>query len=414
MTLFRQLFIAICGLFAVLFAGLVVIGISNARDYLDVQLRSISDDTAVALALRLSPHVGQEEKPAVESIVNVVFDSGYYKEIGLLDANGKTYLHRTAPATTSQVPAWFVDAVALSAPQGKALIADGWRQMGSVLVTTSPGYAYLALWKISLDILLWFGGAMLVAWGATYLLLHYILKPLQTVELQAAGVTYRQYHMQPTLPWTREVRSVVLAMNKMVAKVRELFEVQDAQKAEIDRLWSDCYTDKLTGLSNRRHFDLYLQQTVDASPRSGSGALMFVELCNLHEVNESRGYTSGDELLVNAARQMREICLQQGCGNAFLARLSGGNFAIVLRDIDDTIVSAVSQQLKHVLGKDATVARDGTGINIGQAFYRGQSLSEYIGEASWSLCYAQIAASTGGKRHAPLARSRDFDKEKGT
>lgn len=413
MTLFRQLFIAISGLIAILFAGLVVIGINNVRDYLDLQLKSISDDTAVTLALRLSPHISQKEDHAVESIVNVVFDSGYYREITLRDTDGRAYLQRMAPVKMSAVPSWFINAIPLTSPQGKALIADGWRQMGSVTVSTSPGYAYLALWNISIDILLLFGGAMLLAWGATYFVLRHILKPLQVVELQAAAAAYRQYHMQPKLPWTQEFRTVVMAMNKMVAKVRELFEVQDAQKAEIDRLWSDCYTDKLTGLANRRYFDIFLQKTVEASQKSGSGSLIFLELCNLHDINESAGYTSGDEFLQNAAKLILAICEQQGCGNAFIARLSGGNFAIILSDISETTASDISAKLRLALTQDPLISKDGKGVNVGFAVYRGQSLSEYIGEASWSLCYAQIAAAAKGNKHFPVSRPVDLDKEEG-
>jgi diguanylate cyclase (GGDEF)-like protein len=413
MTLFRQLFIAICALFTVLFIGLILIGINNVRGYLDVQLKSISNDTAVTLALRLSPHISQKENHAVESIVNVIFDSGYYGEISLRDTGGHPYLQRVAPVKVSAVPSWFINAIPLTSPQGSALIADGWRQMGSITVRTSPGYAYLALWNITIDILLWFGGAILLAWGATYFVLRHILEPLQVVELQASAASYRQFHMQPKLPWTREFRTVVLAMNKMVAKVRELFEVQDAQKAEIDRLWSDCYTDKLTGLANRRYFDICLQKAVESSQKTGSGSLIFIELCNLHDVNESGGYTSGDEFLQKASRLITTICEQQGCRDAFVARLSGGNFAILLSDISETAASDISAKLKLALMQDPSIAKDGKGVNVGFAIYRGQSLSEYIGEASWSLCYAQIAATAKDKRHLPVTHPFDMNKEKG-
>ena len=55
MTLLRQLVIVIVTLFILLFVGTLLLSINNTRDYLNDQLRTISQDTATSLGLTLTP-----------------------------------------------------------------------------------------------------------------------------------------------------------------------------------------------------------------------------------------------------------------------------------------------------------------------------------------------------------------------
>jgi GGDEF domain-containing protein len=107
------------------------------------------------------------------------------------------------------------------------------------------------------------------------------------------------------------------------------------------------------------------------------------------------------------------LCEEQGARNACIARLSGGNFAVLLGDIAEPAAADISARLKLTLTQDPMIAKDGQGVHAGFAVYRGQSLSEYIGEASWSLCYAQIAAATKDRRSIPVTSPLNVHPEKG-
>ncbi len=118
MTLLRQLIIVIVTLFTLLFAGSVLINVSNTRSYLNNQLRSISQDMATSLGLSLSPHMANNETVIVESMISAVSDSGYYREVILSDMQGKAIVKRIQPQAIEGVPQWFVRLIPLETPRG--------------------------------------------------------------------------------------------------------------------------------------------------------------------------------------------------------------------------------------------------------------------------------------------------------
>jgi len=83
MSLFKQLFIAICLLMLVNFTGSFLVGLESSREQQVNQLRSHAQDAATALGLSLTPHV--RDLPMVELMVSSIFDSGYFESIRVMD-----------------------------------------------------------------------------------------------------------------------------------------------------------------------------------------------------------------------------------------------------------------------------------------------------------------------------------------
>ena len=75
MTLLRQLVIVIVTLFILLFVGTLLLSINNTRDYLNDQLRTISQDTATSLGLTLTPPMAENDMAVVDRMVSAVSDS---------------------------------------------------------------------------------------------------------------------------------------------------------------------------------------------------------------------------------------------------------------------------------------------------------------------------------------------------
>ena len=100
--------------------------------------------------------------------------------------------------------------------------------------------------------------------------------------------------IQRRLPLTVELRSVVLAMNRLSEKVGEIFTEQSALT---ERLREQAYQDFVTGLGNRRYFDCQFGAMLDSRDEVSQGALLLLELRDLSRVNERTGYTAGDMLL---------------------------------------------------------------------------------------------------------------------
>jgi diguanylate cyclase (GGDEF)-like protein/PAS domain S-box-containing protein len=94
-----------------------------------------------------------------------------------------------------------------------------------------------------------------------------------------------------------------------------------------ERLAYQVDHDFLTGLSNRRRFELELAREAQRASRYGTGgALLLIDLDNFKNVNDALGHKAGDELLKTVARHLRRRMRETDV----LARVGGDEFAVVL------------------------------------------------------------------------------------
>jgi diguanylate cyclase (GGDEF)-like protein len=388
MTLLRQLVIVIVTLFLLLFVGTLLLSISNTRDYLNQQLRTITQDTATSLGLTLSPPMADKDMAVVDRMISAVSDSGYYREVLVSDVEGKTLISRTQQVKLDNVPQWFVDRVPLKTPVGEALIMAGWQQAGTVRVEANPGYAYAALWSNSVESFWWFLGASTVTFLLGLVALHFILRPLRDVEMQARAICDREYPVQKKLPWTLELRSVVVAMNRMSSKVKEMFE---EQAATVDRLREENYRDAATGLANRAFFDMQLKKLSESKDEVASGALLLLELNGFKEYNDKHGFKAGDDLLQNAAGLIGAITKSHQDVESFAARLGGANFAVMLKNVSEQEALDFARQIANDLPrfKERGFTDTEEVGHIGVAIYHGQSAGELLSAADTALRAAQ-------------------------
>ena len=151
MRLSRLLTSLISLLWLVIFVGILIIIIHNTRVFLDRQMESHSQDTATFLGLSISKSLSDDGLATMTSMVDAVFDRGFYQEIMILDLSGNILLKRQQRFLVKDVPVWFVNFMKLKTPHGDSLIMKGWRQMGKIEVISHPGYAYAELWRVSLQ-----------------------------------------------------------------------------------------------------------------------------------------------------------------------------------------------------------------------------------------------------------------------
>ncbi|RFU20373.1 putative bifunctional diguanylate cyclase/phosphodiesterase [Geodermatophilus marinus] len=100
--------------------------------------------------------------------------------------------------------------------------------------------------------------------------------------------------------------------------------------------------DPLTGLANRT----LLVETADRllQRRSGPVSVLFVDLDDFKDVNDSRGHAAGDQLLLTVADRLRS-CVRAGDE---VARLGGDEFAVVVDGGPDTAVTIGERVLRAV------------------------------------------------------------------
>lgn len=376
------------------FTGAWLSNLAATRSFLQEQLISHAQDTATSLGISLSQFMSRDDYPAAETMINAVFDRGYYEIVRLEDINGVILLERKGEITISGVPDWFIKRVKLETPAAEALVMAGWKQSGLVSIKSHPGYAYKALWEIVVRLSLWFFLIALSVILAGGYGLRLLLRPLHRVELQADALCRREYEIQQDIPRTRELKRVVEAMNRMTTTMRSMFAEQSARAESLQR---EVYRDHLTDLGNRRYFEGQLAAFLAPTDTKQTGALFICQLRNLQELNTARGFDAGDTLLTHAARILEETT--QPIPDRVLARLTGGDFAILLPHITpEAAQEAAVDMARHLSGlfsRQLTMTDNVAHIG-GVIFTEADSAATLLSAADNALRHAQ---QQGANRH---------------
>ena len=388
MSLFKQLLIAICLFLVVAFTGSFMVSLESSRAQYVNQLRSHAQDAATALALSLTPNI--DDPAMVELLVSSIFDSGYYATIRVVDlSNDKVIAERSGIPAVSNVPDWFVKLIGLEPAGGDAIVSRGWEQAARVEVVSHPMFALAKLWQSALGSLSWLliCGAVSAALGA--LLLRRQLKPLDYMVQQSHAIARREFLSLPDLPRTPELRRVVQAMNQMVEKLKALFQEQ-AERSE--KLRVESYQDSLTGLANRRYFEMQLNARVSDPEQASSGYLLLLRVRDLAGMNQRMGGQHTDELLKAVAGQLLRECARYPETLNLVTRIRGGEFAVLAPGMMREEALQLAQNLDSALASlHATGATDVASVaSIGLApFVHGDSPQAVLGLADQALAQAE-------------------------
>jgi diguanylate cyclase (GGDEF)-like protein len=132
------------------------------------------------------------------------------------------------------------------------------------------------------------------------------------------------------------VKARTLELQKTVQRLRG--EVQNREQAE-EQIQFLAYYDALTGLPNRSLLhDRMTVALAGAKRRSDKVALMFVDLDNFKNINDSLGHSVGDLLLRDVAVRLKENVREQDT----VARLGGDEFVIMVTGLGSTSDAALT------------------------------------------------------------------------
>lgn len=322
MTLLRELALSLTLLLILLFSGSFILTMSDARHYLQEQLNSHAQDTATSLGLAIAS-TDADNIAAIDSMIDAVFDHGYYRQIRFADMSGNELVNSEHPVTLEGVPDWFVKLVDLDVPEVTSEINSGWVPIGQLLVASHPGYAYRSLWsKVSGDALLFSAGLLFAIVGLN-ILLGAVLRPLKRMEHQANRICERHFEIQPELPKTRDLRRVVQAMNRMAEKLEKAFSEKVALTEELRR---KSVKDPLTGILNRKAFKSRMNTALSEETGEAGGSLIMIQVRELELLNRNHGQKFVDELLVNISHWIGKTLLPWP--EAFSGRRSGSSFTV--------------------------------------------------------------------------------------
>lgn len=414
MTLTKQLLLSGMIVLLCLFAGMITYVVRNTQTFLDQQLSSHAQDTATALGLSLTLTMKNNDVITANRIVDAVFDRGYYRSIQILASNGSPLVDRHMEVKVAGVPEYFIQLLPIKTQSKEAVIMDGWRKVGKVIIESNPGFAYQQIWLTFIESLKWLvmTGVIAVILGGG--LLYIILRPLRSITKQAAAICNQQFTIQESLPWTLDLRQVVVAMNSMSVRLKNLFEEQ-MQTSE--RLREQAFVDPVTQLGNRRYFDLQFDHLLQ-DEETASGILFIIELQGFKQYNDQYGYEAGDALLKSVAGVITAAIAP--FENSISAN-KGASFFIVLpnktKNVGEEVASLICQQFNELSTKGLSkVTQIG---NVGVAEFSSKTpKKDILASADMALRKAQsqginswaLGASDQSTTYGALEWSSIFEK----
>jgi len=153
-------------------------------------------------------------------------------------------------------------------------------------------------------------------------------------------------------------------------------------------------SDELTGLANRRMFNLRLDSETSRIKTSGSPlCLVIFDLDFFKRVNDTYGHHAGDEVLCQFARRVQQDIRTTD----LLCRLGGEEFALVAPDTPLPVTVAIAERICRMIAQTPFILEDGTAVSItisaGVANFcvPMQCVEELIAAADQSLYAAKAA-----------------------
>ncbi len=157
--------------------------------------------------------------------------------------------------------------------------------------------------------------------------------------------------------WNRRKNGKVFPETLRISTVRDAagwvshyvaaFSDSTSYKAAEEQIQSLAFYDPLTGLPNRQHLIVLLQQAQLAGARNQrQDALLLVDLDQFKSLNETMGHENGNLLLQNVAQRLG-ACIRK---HDTLARLGGGTFVVLLQNLSHIPEQATSEA-EAVAGK---------------------------------------------------------------
>ena len=126
--------------------------------------------------------------------------------------------------------------------------------------------------------------------------------------------------------------------------------------------------DPLTGLANRRYFDLFLNTEMRRSVRNLSAiSLIEVDVDHFKDYNDELGHPAGDQCLVNVAQAVLACSRRPG---DLAARLGGDEFALLLGDTDFLEAQKIAEAMRRAIS------------DLGMVFGESRQVTVSVGVAS--------------------------------
>ena len=199
-----------------------------------------------------------------------------------------------------------------------------------------------------------------------------------------------------------DVDSIEILVRQAETAIENSFLYEEAVRLSL--------TDGMTGLWNRRNFDLRLESELSRAVRfSEPFAVVFVELDQMKAVNDRHGHQAGDTVLIELARRLTEAVREVDV----VARWGGDEFTLLLPKTGLAGALLLAEKIRAAAG--TAPFRIDTGpiditISVGVAAYpeHGSSGKELVAAADGAM----YRAKAGGRNRVEHAGTGDAATDK--
>lgn len=328
MSLAKQLILLISIMFLAIFTVNFYASMTNIRDYLQIESEIHAQDTATSLGLSLSPYILDEDNSILETMINAIFDRGYYLEIVLENRKGKELVRKTNPETFEEVPHWFTALLPLETATSRSDIDAGWVKGGTVYVTIHPGIGYLKLWEQAKRTLAYSALMLVASIIILTLILQLVLRPLAKIDRLARSIADGNFDSIDQLPWTTEIRNIAISMNFMSGKIENVINNLNERLEETGRR---LRVDELTGLETKGTLETEMKQRFMSG---GSGYLFVIRIDDLGGFAQANSSRKVDEFILDFVATIQQVLKDADLSEEHLYRIVGAEF-VFLADCRD-------------------------------------------------------------------------------
>ena len=348
MTLFREINSLLFGLFLLVMSSLVYFQFTQTRDFMNLQMESDLNNTMTSLGLMLQPHIETGDVATAETLVNVIFEGGFYRKVTLtwlVDSKEQVWEN---PVTITGVPNWFIDLHLFSPQKKSTLITSGWMQLATLEIEGHPALGYRELWRVMNDTLMVLSFLFIISIVILRFKLKRILAPLNTIANQAKRISQRRFGQDIELPKATELQEVVVAINSMSGQLQQIFSTLDE---EVNELKENKLIDQVSHLPNRQYLSAHVNSWLN---EPGFGGLILAKFDWIEDVYNKYGFQGRDEIIkVISKRMQNELPDITEC---FIARVSTKEFAFLITKAEKNTIEIYLQSLIRLINQEITKA----------------------------------------------------------
>lgn len=166
-------------------------------------------------------------------------------------------------------------------------------------------------------------------------------------------------------------------------------DITDKKRTE-ERIQYLAHYDVLTGLPNRVLLEERSQFAINSAKRKGGNlALIFFDLDHFKNINDSLGHSTGDALLVELSRRLRDVLREDD----IISRLGGDEFILLLAGADEVGAERVAEKLLQTVNQPYVLGQYDLNVSasIGIAVYPddGEDLETLLRNADTAMYRAK-------------------------